>query len=154
MAKKKETTKDKDEEAKAKVKELLKGTSVAGLVGDTTEPEKEELNVQAIKKEKSMDWLQEQLDDALTQVEALENEIIFYKQELQKAQTNQAPIKDAGLPPNVVALFKHFENVYERGYTDAKIAWPEGGTGVLDMFLQYFPQLQNVKRYRYRGQGR
>lgn len=146
---------NKDEEAKAKVKALLKDTSVAGLVEDFEKPN-EELNVNVIKKEKSMDWLQQQLDDALNQVEALEGEIIYYKEELQKTQLNPpqkvSNVVDNGLPPNIVALFQHFERVYEKGYTQAKIAHPEGGTGVLDMFLEYFPQLQNIKRYRYRGQ--
>lgn len=153
MAKKKETL-NKDEEAKAKVKELLKDTSVASLVADKADENKQDLNVNVIKKEKSMDWLQQQLDDALNQVEALETEIIYYKEELQKSQINPpqvSTVKDNGLPPNVVALFQHFERVYEKGYTQAKIAHPEGGTGVLDMFLQYFPQLQNIKRYRYKG---
>jgi len=158
MGNKKVTT-NKDEEAKAKVKDLLKGTSVANLVTDQLDEEEkiDKLNVNVIKKEKSMDWLQSQLDDALTQVDALENEIIFYKQELQNSQNNSdvsiVNNTNTTLPPNVIELFKHFEKVYERGYTDSKLAWPEGGTGVLDMFLEYFPQLQNVKTYRYRGQG-
>jgi len=154
----KKTSSNKDAEAKAKVTELLKGTSVAGLVSTPVEEKTNELDVTVIKKEKSMSWMEQQVNDLTEQVETLENEILYYKEELVKLQNGQgnsvADVTDQSLQPNLVALFRHFEQVYERGYTDAKLAWPEGGTGVLDMFLQYFPQLQNVKRYRYRGQGR
>jgi len=154
----KKTSSNKDAEAKAKVTELLKGTSVAGLVSTPVEEKVNDLDVNVIKKEKSMTWMEQQVNALTEQVETLENEILYYKEELAKAQNGQGnqvtDVTNQSLPPNLVALFRHFEQVYERGYTDAKIAWPEGGTGVLDMFLQYFPQLQNIKRYRYRGQGR
>lgn len=159
MAKKTSTNKNKDEEAKAKVKQLLKGTSVESLVGgESNESPNNELDVKVIKKEKSMDWLQEQLDDALTQVEALENEIIYYKEELSKRQENpnqHAVVQDIDTNQmnRIIALYKHFENLYISlgGDPSVKIAYPQSGNGILDKFIEYFPELQNVKRYRYRG---
>jgi chromosome segregation ATPase len=154
----KKTSSNKDAEAKAKVTELLKGTNVAGLVVTPVEEKTNELDVTVIKKEKSMSWMEQQVNDLTEQVETLENEILYYKEELVKLQNRQGNeitnVTDQSLPPNLVALFRHFEQAYESGYTYAKLAWPEGGTGVLDMFLQYFPQLVNVKRYKYKGQER
>lgn len=154
---KKVKSSSKDEEAKAKVQELLKNTSVANLVStDVVEEKKNEFDVNEIKKEKSMSWMEQQVHDLSEQVELLENEILFYKNELAKAGQNSnagVQVVDNSTNPNLVALFRHFEKVYEMGYTDVKIAHPESGNGVLDKFMQYFPDLQNIRRYRYRGTG-
>jgi hypothetical protein len=154
---KKAKSTSKDEEAKAKVQELLKNTSVANLVtSPIVEETKNEFDVNEIKKEKSMGWMEQQVHDLTEQVELLENEILFYKNELAKANQNPnagVQVVDNTMNPNLVALFRHFEKVYELGYTDAKLAHPESGNGVLDKFMQYFPELQNIRRYRYRGTG-
>ncbi len=160
-AKKAAPSKNKDAEAKAKVEELLKNTSVAGLV--KSEPVKPEFDVQEIKLEKNAKWMEEQINLLNNQIEQQENELMYYRNEVEKLnailQTGGAGQAGVGLAsndlsPNLVALFRHFESVYTNGYTDAKIAHAESGQGVLDMMLQFFPELQNVRRYKYRGQGR
>lgn len=158
MAKKTETKKvtktDKDAEARAKVEELLKNTSVGNQVtnGD------DKLDIKEIKKGKSMDWMQDTIAQLSEQVETLENEIIFYKEEMKKAQSNPIQpanngVVNASLNPNVIALFKHFEGLYVRlgGDPMVKIAYPQTGNGILDKFIEYFPELQNVRTYKYRG---
>jgi alpha-L-fucosidase len=169
--KKKEEKKSKDDEALAKVQELLKNTPAAALVGATNEvPVKKEFDMEEHKQERSQKWLEDQVNELNRQVEEYENEIMYYKEEMRKMQdyinsggVNHQP---AGAQPGVIqpnnpidssmnhtltALFKHFENVYERGFTQAKIAHPESGNGILDLLQQYFPQLQQIRRYRYRG---
>lgn len=152
---------DKDAEAKAKVEELLKNTSVPSLGIVKVEVPKQEYDIEGIKQEKSTKWLEDQLNLMNRQVEEQEQEILFYKNEIQRLQANQQAaggvpagngiqLMNNDLPPGVVALFRHFEQVYEKGYTQTKIAWPRGGTGVLDMLLHFFPALSNVKRYKYR----
>lgn len=149
----------KDAEAKAKVELLLKNTIVANLVTKPVEEVNNDLDISAIKKEKSMDWMEQQVNDLTEQVESLENEILFYKEELQKLQNGgvvdqqQNAMVDNSLNQNVVALFRHFENVYEQqgGEPMIRVAHPESGHGILDKFLEYLPQLNAVKRYRYRG---
>lgn len=157
-------TLSKDEEATAKVEQLLKNTSVAGLV--KSEPAKSEFDIEDIKQEKTSKWMEEQIDLLNKQVEEQENELMFYKNEVEKLQAilqsgggipqgNEMVLANNGtLSPEIVNLFRHFESVYENGFTDAKIVHPESGQGLLDMMLQFFPQLENVRRYRYRGQGR
>jgi hypothetical protein len=153
---------NKDEEAKAKVEELLKNTSVAGLV--KSEPTKPEFNVEEIKQERSSKWMEEQIELLNTQVTEQENEILFYKNEIQNLQnalqnggrvTNDVVSDVNELSPNLVALFRHFENVYEQriGGDDPmiRVVHPESGHGILDKFLEYIPQLNSIKRYRYRG---
>lgn len=147
----KKVVQDKDAEARAKVDELLKGTSVA------SKEEKPVLDVKEIKQERTSKWLEEQIELLNRQVEEYENEILYYKDAIKTMQDNQqmntAPVTNSGeLNTNLIAFFRHFEHVYESGYTDAKIAHAESGEGVLDLLLQYFPQLQSVRRYRYRGQ--
>lgn len=149
----KKVVQDKDAEARAKVEELLKDTSL----GSKTE-EKPKFDVKEIKQERTSKWLEDQIEMLNKQVEEYENEILYYKNAIKTMQENQqvsnASVSNSGdLNPNIVAFFRHFEHVYESGYTDAKIAHAESGEGVLDLLLQYFPQLQSVRRYRYRGQG-
>lgn len=168
--KKKDEKKSKDDEALAKVQELLKNTPAAALVGATNEvPVKKEFDMEEHKQERSQKWLEDQVNELNRQVEEYENEILYYKEEMRKMQEyiNNGGVAAAGQAPGVMvqpnspidssmnhtltALFKHFENVYERGFTQAKIAHPESGNGVLDLLQQYFPQLQQIRRYRYRG---
>ena len=171
---KKESAKaDKDAQAIAKVQELLKNTNVAPLVGAEVEVvvekgfDKDEHQV-----ERSQKWLEDQVNELNRQVEEYENEILYYKEEINKLNdiihtggfrggAPQQHVQGGVVQPNnpvdssmnyqVTALFKHFENVYERGFSQAKIAHPESGNGVLDLMQSYFPQLQQIRRYRYRG---
>ena len=76
--------------------------------------------------------------------------VIVPPQFQQAMQVNNAV--DSSMQQTLFALFNHFQQVYERGYTQAKIAHPESGNGVLDLFLQYFPQLHAAKTYRYRSE--
>lgn len=172
ITEKKESVKaDKDAQAMAKVQELLKNTPVAPLVGAKNEKVAEkDFDMEEHKSERSQKWLEDQVNELNRQVEDYENEILYYKEEVNKlndiissggfksgviqeqngiVQPNN-PI-DSSLNHTLITLFKHFENVYERGFTQAKIAHPESGNGVLDLLQQYFPQLQAIKRYRYRG---
>ena len=156
----KKPAQDKDAEATAKVQQLLKGTSVASLVGaeNAQQETKPQYDVEELKQEKSSKWLEGQVELLSKQIEEYENEIIFYKNEIQRLQANtgteQVSVANQELSPNLIAIFRHFEQVYMNGYTDAKIAHAESGNGILDKLQQYFPQLQNVRNYRYRGQGR
>lgn len=156
----------KDEEAKAKVQELLKNTPVAALVGakksESIESESK-LDIETHKEERTKKWLEEQVNELNRQVEEYENEILYYKQEINNLNeiinggkfdggvVQQNNPVDTSMNHNLVALYKHFENVYQRGFTDAKLAHPESGNGILDLFLQHFPQLQAHRTYRYRG---
>jgi hypothetical protein len=151
---------NKDEEAKAKVEALLKNTSVAGLV--KSEPSKPEFDIEEIKQERSSKWMEEQIELLNRQVSEQENEILFYKNEIQNLQNGLQNNGGATidmvsnvneLSPNLVALFRHFENVYEQqgGEPMIKVVHPESGHGILDKFLEYIPQLNSIKRYRYRG---
>jgi hypothetical protein len=163
---------DKDKQAMEKVQELLKNTPVAPLVGAKNEVVAEkEFDMEEHKSERSQKWLEDQVNDLNRQVEEYENEILFYKEEINKLNKiinmggfhhgNDAPQQqgviqqnnpiDTSINHQLTALFKHFENVYEKGFTQAKIAHPESGNGVLDLLQQYFPQLQQIRRYRYRG---
>jgi hypothetical protein len=168
--KKKVEKKSKDDEAFAKVQELLKNTPAASLVGaENVTPTKKEFDMEEHKQERSQKWLEDQVNELNRQVEDYENEIMFYKEEMRKMQEyiNNGGVAAAGQQPGVMvqpnspidssmnhtltAFFKHFESVYERGFTQARIAHPESGNGVLDLLQQYFPQLQQIRRYRYRG---
>lgn len=166
---------DKDAQAIAKVQELLKNTSVATLVGaeNNAVEEKKDFDMEEHKNEKSQKWLEDQVNELNRQVEEYENEILYYKEEINKlndilnnggfrgGDAQQQVVHQGVVQPNnaidssmnhtLITLFKHFENVYERGFTQAKIAHPESGNGVLDLLQQYFPQLQAIRRYRYRG---
>lgn len=173
---KKESAKlDKDKQAIAKVQELLKNTPVAPLVGAEQEVSvTKDFDIEEHKNEKSQKWLEDQVNELNRQIEDYENEILFYKNEINKlndilstggfsSDTGQQQIVnvhgivqpnnpiDSSMNHTLTTLFRHFENVYERGFTQAKIAHPESGNGVLDLMQQYFPQLQAIRRYRYRG---
>jgi hypothetical protein len=152
----------KDAEAKAKVQELLKNTTVASLVGaEKVVEQTKTVDLEEIQEEKSVKWLQDQLNLMNRQVEEQEQEIMFYKNEIQRLQANQqagGTVPNQGvhlvgggeIPAGVVQLFRHFEKVYEAGYDTSKIVHPESGNGVLDKMQQFFPELANMKRYRYR----
>lgn len=163
--KKKEEKKSKDEEAVAKVQELLKNTPVAKIVGAVPDVEvKKDFDMETHREERTQKWLEDQVNELNRQVEEYENEILFYKEELRRRDEiiNNGGVQNVVTQPNspidtsmnhtLITLFKHFENVYERGFTDAKLAHPESGNGILDLMQQYFPQLQQIRRYRYRGQ--
>jgi hypothetical protein len=151
----KKPAQDKDSEARAKVDELLKGTSV----GKPTIEQKPQFDVKEIKEEKTSKWLEDQVDLLNKQVEELENEILYYKDEMQKMQNsgvgNGGVVNSGILSPDVVALFRHFENVYEQRIGGDEpmimVAHPQSGHGILDKFIEYIPQLNGIKRYRYRG---
>jgi hypothetical protein len=184
LTKKKNTTKkvatekkSKDEEAAAKVQELLKNTPVASLVGGKNEPavETQEFDVEAHKQERSQKWLEDQVNELSRQIEEYENEIIFYKQEMQRMQeildsgetmmipsqnhhqqtvVRQSDPVESSMNHTLVELFKHFENLQMRynhdGNFAVKLSFPASGNGILDKFLEYFPQLHNIKRYNNR----
>lgn len=163
--KEKTSDSEKDVEAARRVDELLKGTNYSPIKVD--EPVKEEFAPENLQKEKDTNWVQSQLDECDAKIHNLEEELEFYKNKcilLERENGNLRngtpaantaiaahPVASIGYNENVAALFRHFESVYMKGFTQARIAHPESGGGVLDMFQQYFPELQNVRRYRYRG---
>jgi hypothetical protein len=170
--KKKDEKKSKDDEALAKVQELLKNTPAAALVGATNEaPVKKEFDMEEHKQERSQKWLEDQVNELNRQVEEYENEIVFYKEEMRKMQDyinsgsvgaapqhGAAPVTsaiDSSMNHTLIELFKHFENLHFRYNQDGnfavKVSFPSSGNGILEKFLEYFPQLQNVKRYTNRG---
>jgi len=175
---KKETAKaDKDAQAMAKVQELLKNTSVATLVGaeNNVVEEKKDFDMEEHKSEKSQKWLEDQVNELNHQVEEYENEILYYKEEINKlndilnnggfrggdviqqhgvvVQPNN-PI-DSSMNHTLIELFRHFENLHmkynQNGEFAVKISYPMSGNGILDKFLEYFPQLQSIKRYQNRN---
>ena len=163
---------NKDELAKAKVQELLKNTPVAPLVGAEMEtPKEKDFDMEEHKSERSQKWLEDQVNELNRQVEEYENEILFYKEEINKlndiinsggfrrggtehvmVQPNN-PI-DSSMNHTLIELFRHFENLHMKYNHDGnfaiRVSYPMSGNGILDKFLEYFPQLQSVKRYQNR----
>jgi|SRR5579859_2938933 len=159
----------KDEEARLKVQELLKGTSVAPLVGLEVPKEVEEVSASDHQQEKNQQWLENQLEIMSHQMEKLQNEVHHYRNLAQ--QPVNRPLGGAPLPPlapgeelltpnapvqgnmreSIIRLFKHFEDLHLKynhdGSFSVKVTYPQSGNGILEKFVEYFPFLNEYKRY-------
>lgn len=159
----------KDEEARLKVQELLKGTSVAPLVGLEIPKEVEEVSAADHQQEKNQQWLETQLEIMSHQMEKLQNEVQHYRNLSQQPATR--PMGGAPLPPlapgeelltshapaqgnlkeSAIRLFKHFEDLHLKynndGSFSVKLTFPQSGNGILEKFVEYFPFLNEYKRY-------
>jgi len=148
--------KDKDAEAKAKVEQLLKNTSVSGLM----KPDKPEFDIEEIKQEKNSKWMEEQIDLLNKQVEEQENEILRLN-DMCSSLTATGSVNNGGdgklldsqLTPAIVELFRHFETLHMRfnqdGNFQVRISYPVSGHGILDEFLNFLPELQSIRRYQH-----
>jgi hypothetical protein len=149
---KKKSANNKDIEAINKVNKLLEENGLINLTTDKNEDnieiEKDNtLDVDTIKKEKSIVWMQKQIDELSNLVEKLESEL-----KESKTNNNNNVADNNTIDNRVLLLYKHFERIYdELGYTDIKFAYPQTGEGVLDKFIEFFPELSMYRRYRYRG---
>lgn len=159
----------KHEEAKLKVQELLKGTSVAPLVGLEIPKEVESVSAEDHQQEKNQQWLQTQMEIMSHEMEKLQNEVLHYKG--LALQPANRPIGGAPLPPlapgeeiltshapvqgnmreSLIRLFKHFEDLHLKynndGSFSVKLTFPQSGNGILEKFVEYFPFLNEYKRY-------
>lgn len=162
-----------DENAKAeavkKVNALLSGTGLEDKAEDVFTPPIMSSEFQQISSgDNANEWLQEQ-------VTALTKQVEDYEALVTKLRTENTALVAAlngggngGFAPNnvsdvesyktkILELYKHFEQIYtgrntmRQAFDTVKFSNPVHGNGVLDVLLQTFVFLNDVKQYRHRG---
>lgn len=161
---KKKTTKIDDAkvaEAKRKVNDLLQGTGFEDPV--TFVPPTEDAVTPTMNNDNATTWLNEQVAKLSEQVESLQfanNQLKNDNAKLMNALNGGGGSVTADFSNDrvkITELYRYFENIYtgnnpmRQPFDIAKFSNPSHGTGILDMFLNTFPYLQEDKRYKHRG---
>jgi DNA repair exonuclease SbcCD ATPase subunit len=162
--KKKSLDENKIKEAKKKVNELLAGTGLEDKEEEAvfTPPVQQQEDEFIGNPDQATTWLNEQVAALSQQVENYEKVIAQLRTDNQNMMNmlnnggGSGNINNSSLEAKVIEVYKHFENVYTgrkygQPFADAKLSWPQGNAGVLDMLLATFPFLHNVREYRHRG---
>ncbi len=148
--KKDDSVSDKDMIARQKVEQLLADVSVTpkseALVDDSEDA------IVSKEKNKSKNWLEDQINELTERNEQLEKELMDAKESFKKLSADfiayrkkaSAPASDSELKQKIIAIFTKFENAYlgknptKERFTHVKLVNPPNNTGVLDEFLKAF----------------